>query len=99
MCVCAAGSVDSDDILLGFLKPPGAGFNGVPLQTLFGFERVYVRVGETVQADMYPELTQFTQVQPDGTRLAVAGEYTVRFGLEEMLEHGLGFAEHTFVIA
>ena len=26
------GAVDADDVVLGFLKPPGAGVGGVPLQ-------------------------------------------------------------------
>ena len=36
--VTNTGPVDSDDVVLGFLVPPGAGQNGVPLQQLFGFE-------------------------------------------------------------
>jgi beta-D-xylosidase 4 len=36
--VTNTGSVDSDDVVLGFLTPPGAGQNGVPIQQLFGFE-------------------------------------------------------------
>ena len=40
--VTNTGTVDADDVVLGFLVPPGAGVNGVPLQTLFGFERVHV---------------------------------------------------------
>ena len=32
--VTNTGSVDADEVVLGFLKPPGAGVNGVPLQTL-----------------------------------------------------------------
>ena len=42
--VTNTGSVDSDEVVLGFLKPPGAGTNGVPLQTLYGFERVHLKV-------------------------------------------------------
>ena len=53
------GTVDADDVILGFLTPPNAGADGVPLQTLFGFERVFVKVGETVAVHLYPELTQF----------------------------------------
>ena len=34
--VTNTGSVDSDDVVLGFLVPPGAGVDGVPLQELFG---------------------------------------------------------------
>ena len=35
--VTNTGSVDADDVVLGFLTPPGAGEDGVPLQSLFGF--------------------------------------------------------------
>jgi hypothetical protein len=31
--------------VLGFLKPPGAGVDGVPLQQLFGFERIHLKAG------------------------------------------------------
>jgi hypothetical protein len=30
--VTNTGSVDSDDVVLGFLVPPGAGTDGIPLQ-------------------------------------------------------------------
>ena len=46
--VTNTGSRDADDVVLGFLVPPGAGANGVPLQELFGFERVFVPAGQTV---------------------------------------------------
>jgi hypothetical protein len=32
-------------VVLGFLTPPRAGIGGVPLQSLFGFERVHLRSG------------------------------------------------------
>ena len=43
--VTNSGTMDADDVVLGFLVPPGAGTSGVPLQTLFGFERVHVKAG------------------------------------------------------
>ena len=86
-------------VVLGFLTPPGAGANGVPLQTLFGFERVFVKAGATVQVDLYPELTQFTQVREDGTRVAAPGQYRLRFGLKETSTQGMGYAEHSFTAA
>lgn len=46
--VTNTGSVDSDRVVLGFLVLPGAGQNGVPLQILFGFERVPVPAGQSV---------------------------------------------------
>ena len=97
--VTNTGTVDADDVVLGFMTPPNAGIDGVALQTLFGFERVFVKAGETVTVNLYPELTAFTHVQSDGSRVAVAGEYRVRFGLHETEQLGMGFAEHSFIMA
>jgi len=87
------GSVDSDDVVMGFLTPPGAGQNGVPLQTLFGFERVHVKTGESVTVWLYPTAIDFTQVDAHGKRHVVAGEYGMRFGVERAAAHGMGYLE------
>jgi len=84
------GSVDADEVVLGFLVPPGAGKSGVPLQTLFGFERVHVKSGQTVQVAIKAELSEFQQVDSDGRRYALAGEYLVKFGVQGQ---GMGYAE------
>ena len=68
--------MDADDVVLGFLTPPGAGKDGVPLQTLFGFERVHLKAGETQTVYLYPALTEFAPVGVDGTRRALEGTYT-----------------------
>merc|ERR1712187_902665 len=60
------GSRDADDVVLGFLSPPGAGKNGVPLKQLFGFERVHVKAGETKTVFLYPSLTDFAQADSAG---------------------------------
>lgn len=95
--VTNTGKVHSDDVVLGFVVPPGAGVAGVPLQSLFGFERVHVRAGETVTVNLYPEMTEFSQVGTDGKRRALPGRYTVRFGVRETVAGGGGFAEHVIV--
>ena len=87
------GDMDADDVVLGFLVPPGAGENGVPLQTLFGFERVHVKAGESVLVNLYPALTDFTHTTLDGTKVALAGDWTVKFGVQETAKHGQGYAE------
>ena len=97
--VTNTGSVDSDDVVLGFLVPPGAGANGVPLQELFGFERVFVPAGQTVTVYLGAQGVRFTQAGVDGVRRALAGEYSVRFGVAETAAGGMGFAERTFVVA
>ena len=91
--VTNTGSVDSDDVVLGFLVPPGAGTNGVPLQELFGFERVFVRAGETVTVYLGAQGVRFTQADAAGVRRVLPGDYTVRFGVRETAAHGMGFAE------
>ena len=91
--VTNTGAVDSDDVVLGFLVPPGAGVDGVPLQELFGFERVFVRAGETVTVYLGAQGLRFCQAGADGVRRFLAGDYLARFGVRETLAHGGGFAE------
>ena len=95
--VTNTGEVDSDDVLLGFVTPPGAGKGGAPLKTLFGFERVHVKAGETVTVWLYPAATDFAHVDVDGVRHAQAGEYTLCFGVQEAARHGTGFVRHRLV--
>ena len=100
--VTNTGSVDSDDVVLGFLVPPGAGQNGVPLQTLFGFARVFVPAGGTVQVWLGVEARSLTRiVRGSGRRVAAPGLYTVRVGVAfnrgGALEVPSALAEHSFV--
>jgi len=91
--VTNTGKMDADDVVLGFLVPPGAGQNGVPLQTLFGFERVHVKGGESVTVNIYPSLMDFTSTLLDGSKTAMEGEWTVKFGVKDTAVHGQGYAE------
>merc|ERR1719379_957074 len=83
------GNKDSDDVVLGFLTPPGAGTNGIPLKVLFGFERVHVKAGETVSVFLYPALTDFARAMDDGKLEIAPGKYSVHFGVAETLRHGM----------
>jgi hypothetical protein len=89
--VTNTGSIDADDVVLGFVTPPGAGTNGIPLKQLFGFERVHLKAGETKSVYLYPALNEFTQVNVAGVREVLAGEYTVSFGEERSGANGQGF--------
>ena len=89
------GDVDADDVVLGFITPPGAGRDGVAIKTLFGFERVHVPAGQTVSVYLYPEYTDFSVVDASGVRTAHPGEYTVSFGIPETRTHDMGYAAHT----
>jgi len=93
MNVTNTGKMDADDVVLGFLTPPGAGTNGVPLQILFGFERVHVKAGETVTVFLYPALTDFAQARADGKLQALPGSYRVHIGVAETHAHGMGYLE------
>ena len=97
--VTNTGAVDSDDVVLGFLTPPGAGVDGTPLQELFGFERVFVPAGQTVTVYLGAQGVRFTQAGKDGVRRVLPGEYTVTFGVKETAAGGMGFSQHTIVAA
>ena len=92
--VTNTGNIDADDVVLGFAHSPGAGKNGVPLKSLFGFERVFVRSGESVEVTLYPGIKDFTVVDKTGTRKAVEGSYRFSFGVEETSNEGGGFIVH-----
>ena len=64
---------DADDAVLGFFTPPGAGMYGIPLQSLFGFERVHVKGGQTIEVYIAAKATDFTRVPEDGSRVAWEG--------------------------
>jgi hypothetical protein len=97
--VTNTGSVPADDVVLGFLTPPGAGVNGVPLKQLFGFDRIHLQPGETKSVYLYPNLRDFTQVGEAGERAAVPGTYTVSFGIEETATQGQGYVAHSVTAA
>eukprot|EP01043_Picozoa_sp_COSAG02_P044067 COSAG02_NODE_3893_length_6074_cov_4.113138_5_plen_101_part_00 len=69
------------------------GTNGIPRQILFDFQRVHVHANATVAAHLCPRLTDFAQAQLDGQLSVAAGDYKVRFGLNETSDCGMGFAD------
>lgn len=91
--VTNTGSVDADDVVLGFLTPPGAGENGVPLVKLFGFQRVHVPAGQSRTVNLYPTWSEFTHVDQAGIPNVLPGRYKVSFGIKDTQPHGMGFAE------
>eukprot|EP00937_MAST-01D_sp_MAST-1D-sp2_P000103 g103.t1 len=97
--VTNTGTVDADEVVLGFVAPPGAGTNGLPLKSLFGFERVHVKAGGSATVYLYPAMTAFTRTLLDGTRAALAGDWTVSFGVAETQEHGMGFMQVKLTVA
>ena len=66
------------------------------IKSLFGFERIHVPAGATVEVILYPEFTDLTHVGADGVRTANTGTYTVSFGIQDTADQGMGFAKHVF---
>jgi hypothetical protein len=54
---------------------------------------VHVPAGQTVTVYLGAQGVRFTQAGVDGIRRALAGDYTVRFGVRETAALGGGFAE------
>ena len=96
--VTNTGSRDADDVVLGFLTPPSAGKDGVPLKILFGFQRVHVKSGATATVTLYPSIMDFTRVSVDGQFGVLAGEYGVHFGVAETHAFGMGYVEGRRVV-
>lgn len=55
---------------------------GHPIKSLFGFERVHVRAGQTASVALYPTLTHFALTSADGSRVPLAGDYRLSFGVQ-----------------
>ncbi|CAE7266592.1 BXL3 [Symbiodinium sp. CCMP2456] len=91
--VTNTGKRDSDDVVLGFLTPPSAGKDGVPLKILFGFQRVHIKAGATATVTLYPSMLDFTRVSPAGHFSVLPGEYGVHFGVAETHAFGMGYVE------
>ena len=91
--VTNTGSVDSDDVVLGFISQPGAGTNGIPLQSLFGFERIFLKAGESKSVYLYPSIMEFAKTKLDGSKIELIGEYKIWFGVKETFELGGGYVD------
>ena len=93
--VTNTGTIDADDVVLGFIKPPGGGQNGVPLQSLYDFARVHVPAGESVAVSLNATALDFTVVDEQGHRQVLAGKYSFQWGIPETADLGQGWAEQT----
>ena len=95
--VTNTGSRDADHVVLGILKPPGAGQGGVPLQSLYDFARVHVRAGQSVTVALNASALDFTLVDETGQRAVLRGRYEFQFGIPETEPMGQGFAARAVV--
>ena len=86
------GAAASDEVVLGFLVPPNAGLDGEPLQSLFGFERVHLLPGQSIDVWLTPSPMDFAHVDATGRFTPRPGTYTAHFGVEAASAHGGAFA-------
>lgn len=75
--VTNTGNIDSAIAVLAFSTPPGAGANGVPLKQLFGFEKVFLRAGDTTTVFFGMVARDLTLVDTDGDRYVGEGTWSV----------------------
>ena len=52
---------------------------------------VHVPAGATVSVYLYPALSEFAPVAPDGERRALRGTYRISVGLAETASQGMGY--------
>lgn len=88
------GVLDTDDVVLGFLRPPPGA--GIPQKFLFGFARVAVAAGTQASVQLTVSAHDLTQVLASGERVAWPGEYTIEVGLRGAQQAGAGFASAVF---
>ena len=76
------GDVAGNDAVLGYVKPPQKSFNdpSPPIQKLFGFERVYLNVGETTEVYFPLNIQSLLTVGLDGTKWIEPGLYRILIG-------------------
>ena len=94
--VANTGARDAEDVVLGFLRPPGAGAGGIPLKFLFQFTRVAIVAGSSATVQLVVNAHDLTQVVASGERIVWPGEYTLEVGLRGAPAQGGGFATATF---
>ena len=78
--VTNTGSVDSAISILAFNAPPGAGKDGVPLKQLYGFEKIFLRAGESATVFFSMMARDLTLVDSNGDRHAGVGAWGVHIG-------------------
>ena len=59
-----------------------------------GFERVHLKAGETTTVELYPAMDDLSQVDEQGERHALAGEYTFQFGVQHEVGPSMAFLQH-----
>ena len=75
--VTNTGARDGAQVVLAFMTPPNPGVGGAPLRSLVGFEKVFLRVGESQRVSLPITQHDLTLTAVDGGRIAVAGSWVL----------------------
>ena len=81
--VTNSGGMDGDEIVLLFAAPPAgtAGVGGVPLQALVSFDKVHVKVGQTVDVELDVPADRLAFAGLDGELAVPTGEWQLWVGV------------------
>jgi beta-D-xylosidase 4 len=84
--VTNTGSMAGDDVVLAFVTPPQLPMSGAtpPIKQLFGFERVHLNVGETVQVFFAFNTDALLSIARDGSKWLHPGLYRIMIGQQWM---------------
>jgi len=81
LTVTNTGAMDSQHVVLAFIAGPRAGLQGVPLRTLFSFDRIFLAKGESI--DIQFEFGEHCfEIDEQGRKIQVFGKHQVQFGVE-----------------
>ena len=86
MNVTNTGTINGDDVVLAYIKPPQALYEDEtpPIKQLFGFERVRLDVGQTAQIFFPLNIESLLTVGRDGLKWLEPGSYRILIGKQHM---------------
>ena len=84
--VTNTGTMDGDDVVLAYIKPPQVLREGQtpPIKQLFGFERIHLSVNETKQVFFPLNMKVLFTIDRDGSKWLRPGQYHILIGIQHM---------------
>jgi hypothetical protein len=74
------------DVVLAFITPPQQSVNdpSPPIKKLFGFQRVYLDINQTIQIYFPFNIQSLLTIAHDGSKWLEPGSYTIIIGKQHM---------------
>jgi hypothetical protein len=84
--VTNTGTMEGDDVVLAFIKPPQEPINGQtpPIKQLCGFQRVHLNINETVEVFFPINAQSLLTIAQDGSKWFHPGQYHIFVGKQQM---------------